>query len=73
MVVTGATSAWSSWLETHSGSARMLGGVEGCVLEPAPAELAALQAGTAHLNVRAPDNVTELLRTRIPQVSYHFE
>ncbi|XP_013164867.1 PREDICTED: dorsal-ventral patterning protein Sog [Papilio xuthus] len=69
VVVTGATGAWSSWLETHSGSARALGGAEGCVLEPAPAELAALQAGTAHLNVRAADNVTQLLRTRVPQIS----
>ncbi|XP_014367390.2 dorsal-ventral patterning protein Sog [Papilio machaon] len=69
VVVTGATGAWSSWLETHSGSTRALGGAEGCVLEPAPAELAALQAGTAHLNVRAADNVTQLLRTRVPQIS----
>ncbi|XP_068633387.1 dorsal-ventral patterning protein Sog [Battus philenor] len=72
VTVSGSTGIWSAWLESHAGGvkeARPLSGVEGCVLEPTPAELAALHSGSAYLNVRAADNVTELLRTRIPQIS----
>lgn len=71
MVVSGSAGVWSAWLEGYAGGGggtRPLTGVEGCVLEPTPVEMAALHAGAAYLNVRAADNVTEVLRTRIPQV-----
>lgn len=55
---------------THTaedGGARELGGEEGWVLEPTAAELVALHVGVAHLELRH-DNITVLLRTRVPQV-----
>ncbi|XP_047991830.1 dorsal-ventral patterning protein Sog-like isoform X2 [Leguminivora glycinivorella] len=72
VVVTSNPGVWSAFLETHAASganSRMLAGMEGCVLEPHPAELAALYAGAAYLDLRAPDNDTALLRTRLPQIS----
>lgn len=74
VLVNGGDGSWTAWLETHAAglggpSARALGGAEGCVLEPAGNELAALNAGTAYLDVRGPDNVTALLHTRLPQIS----
>lgn len=64
-------SSW--WLETHAGveeSARELGAEEGWILEPTTAELVALQRGAAYLELRSNDNVTVLMRTRVPQVSW---
>ncbi|XP_026327487.1 dorsal-ventral patterning protein Sog [Hyposmocoma kahamanoa] len=73
VVVSGMTSAWTPWLETHTGSgggSRNLAGAEGCVLEPTPGELAALHAGAAYLDLRPADNNdTQLMRTRLPQIS----
>lgn len=72
-VVTGGNArSWSSWwLEANAGGdtgARELGGEEGWVLEPTAAELVALHVGAAFLELRAHDNVTVILRTRVPQV-----
>ncbi|CAG4956546.1 unnamed protein product [Colias eurytheme] len=70
--VNGYNSAWSSWLEGHaigSTGPRALSGSEGSILEPSPSELAALHAGAAYLNIRAADNGTEFMRTRLPQIS----
>lgn len=67
----GYSGAWSAWLESHppgSSGPRVLAGIEGSVLEPSAAELAALNAGSAFLNVRSSDNDTEFLRTRLHQV-----
>ncbi|GBP23181.1 Dorsal-ventral patterning protein Sog [Eumeta japonica] len=71
VIVSGIDGAWSSWLETHAGGGgwRALPGQEGCILEPTGAELAAIDAGAAYLEVRAQDNATALLRTRLPQIS----
>lgn len=73
-VVTGNNAkSWTSWwLETHGGGeggARELTGEEGWVLEPASAELVALQVGAAYLELRSNDNVTVMMRTRVPQIS----
>lgn len=73
-VVTGGNArSWSSWwLESHAGAeggARELGGEEGWVLEPTAAELVALHVGASYLELRAHDNVTVILRTRVPQVN----
>ncbi|XP_069359482.1 dorsal-ventral patterning protein Sog isoform X1 [Maniola hyperantus] len=72
VVVNGYSGAWSTWLESHpfsSSGPRVLAGLEGSVLEPSSAELAALNAGSAYLNVRSSDNDTEFLRTRLQQIS----
>ncbi|XP_030040893.1 dorsal-ventral patterning protein Sog isoform X1 [Manduca sexta] len=73
-VVTGGNSRTKSswWLETHAGgegNARELGADEGWILEPTAAELVALHVGAAYLELRSHDNVTALLRTRVPQIS----
>lgn len=74
VVVSGMTSAWTPWLETHTGgggASRILSGAEGCILEPTPGEMAALHAGAAYLDLRPADNNdTQLMRTRIPQVCF---
>ncbi|XP_045516979.1 dorsal-ventral patterning protein Sog [Pieris brassicae] len=72
VTINGYNGGWSSWLESHalgSSAPRALSGQEGSVLEPTPAELSALHAGAAYLNVRAAENGTEFLRTRLPQIS----
>lgn len=38
------------------------------MLEPTSAELVALQVGAAYLELRSNDNVTVVMRTRVPQV-----
>lgn len=71
IIVNGNLGPWSAWLETHAGGgegARPLTGIEGCVLEPTAAELTALHAGAAYFDIRASDNDTAVLRTRLPQV-----
>jgi hypothetical protein len=72
--VSGNVGAWTAWLDARPGSseARVLVGVEGCVLEPTALELTSLHAGTAFLDIRASDNDTALLRTRLPQVNITF-
>lgn len=73
-MITSGEGGWSAWLETHSGGAgggstRSLPGIDGCILEPTGLELAALHAGVAYIDIRAPDNSTALLRTRLEHVS----
>lgn len=73
MITGGNARSWSSWwLGTHPGTevaARELGGEEGWVLEPTSAELVALHLGASSLELRAHDNVTVILRARVPQVN----
>lgn len=74
MIGSNARSRSSWWLESHAGvdgSARELGTEEGWVLEPTGAELVALHIGAAYLELRSNDNVTVLMRTRVPQVRYN--
>lgn len=76
VVVTSNAGMWSAFLETHASAdvnSRMLPAMEGCILEPHPAELSSLFAGTAYLDLRAADNDTALLRTRLPQVIKNFD
>ncbi|XP_050680807.1 dorsal-ventral patterning protein Sog [Leptidea sinapis] len=72
IVLNGYNGAWSTWLESHAignNGPRSLPGIEGTVLEPTPAEMAALNAGASYLNIRTSENGTEFLRTRLPQIS----
>ncbi|XP_050351224.1 dorsal-ventral patterning protein Sog isoform X2 [Nymphalis io] len=70
VVINGYSGSWSAWLDSHAiGGPRPLAGAEGSVLEPSSMELTALNNGNAYLNVRASDNDTEFLRTRLPQIS----
>ncbi|XP_041978998.1 dorsal-ventral patterning protein Sog isoform X2 [Aricia agestis] len=70
--INGYNGPWYAYLECHAfpvSGPRALPGSEGSILEPTAAELTALNAGAAYVNIRTSDNDSAILRTRVPQIS----